>query len=324
MTKKGYQKGLPKVLAPPVPRPPASARPTVPTPRASPEPVERRPTAATTAPAAPPTVPAAPPTVPAAPPTVSTAPAPTPTVPTPTVPTPTVPTPTVPTSGGRSRAVVGLVAAGVATLLVAGLIGYLVVGAVQEDGGSTLRPESTAGAAPPRPLTTDESYVEAVVRPDGQVVVHQWIRSGEPLRRLRLALPTVPGAESLSAAGVEVVADGLPVAGPDRITDRAATYFFPGTTNVQLTYRLLGAVERSDSAPGRALAIATTLDVGYSPRTERETRVVRAPEVLTLACSTTPDESPTPCGEHDGDGQWRVELAGPQVADRVIAQLTLG
>ncbi len=54
----------------------------------------------------------------------------------------------------------------------------------------------------------------------------------------------------------------------------------------------------SDAPAGRVLSLATTLDVGYDPQVARETRVVRASEVLALA--------------------------GPRGADRVVAQLNLG
>lgn len=173
------------------------------------------------------------------------------------------------------------------------------------------------------PLHAGESYVETLVQPNGEVVVRQWIRPDEPFRQLQLALPTVPGAEDLSAARIEVVADGVVVEGPDQITGSPATYTFAETTDVGVSYQLYGALERSDSAVGRALVVATSLDVGYEPRPERETRVVLAPEVLSLACSPSLEEPYVPCGEADGDDQWQVELVGPHVVDRVIAQLNL-
>ena len=70
--------------------------------------------------------------------------------------------------------------------------------------------------------------------------------------------------------------------------------------------------------------MVTSLAVRYVPRVERETRVVRASEVLVLACSPSTGEPPEPCGKPDGDGEWRVDLTGQRVDDRVVAQLTLG
>ncbi len=352
MTKKGYQKRLPKVPAPP--RPPVSppiARTPVPPPTRRPTRRPARPAAtppvpvSTTPPATPPTTPQTtrPSTPPAARPAdarPTASPTPPPSVPAPRASservaqprvdeagTPPVPAP-APSARRFSRAaVVGLVAVGLANLLLSGLIGYLVVSSLRDDAAPRRGPGAAgggAGADPPGLPPADESYVETVVQPDGQVVVQQWIRTDAPLRRLRLALPPASGASALSASRIEVVADGLAAAGPKQITDRAAIYTFPPTTEVEVTYRILGAVTRSASAPGRALAHTTALDVTYSPRAEHETRVVRAAEVLALACSTTAQETPTPCGEDEGDGQWRVELDGPSVDDRVMAQLTLG
>lgn len=294
MTKKGYQKRLPTVLPPTVPRPRAPIEDVV---REEPPPPPPQPPQLahlTPAQARP-----APPRRPA----------------------------TAPVRRRRSpdSVVVGVGIALAAVLVAAGVNVILLLSDRAPEGGladpSSLRTAEGPGVAP---LAADESYVETVVQPDGEVVVHQWIQAGEPLRRLRLALPAVRGAEELSAARIEVVADGVVVDGPDRITGGAATFVFAGTTDVQVSYRLNGAVERSDSAEGRALALATSLDVTYEPQPRHETRVVRAPEVLALACSPSPEESFVPCGQAYGDDQWRIELTGPRIDDRVVAQLTLG
>ena len=36
-----------------------------------------------------------------------------------------------------------------------------------------------------------------------------------------------------------------------------------------------------------------------------------------------PDEQPVPCGESEGDDQWRVVLAGTDVGSRVLAVVTV-
>ena len=100
------------------------------------------------------------------------------------------------------------------------------------------------------------------------------------------------------------------------------TYRFAPATTVRLSYVLVGAVTVSDEETGRALALATALDVRYPHRPAVETRVVRAPAVLALACTPSVRRTPEPCGTTDGDG-WRVELTGPHVDDRVLAQVTL-
>ncbi len=74
---------------------------------------------------------------------------------------------------------------------------------------------------------------------------------------------------------------------------------------------------------GRALALATTLVVQHASRPASETRVVRAPEVLALACAASVDVAPVPCGRAEDPGQWSVQLTGDHVDDRVVAQLTV-
>lgn len=212
-----------------------------------------------------------------------------------------------------------------AALVVAGLVASAV--ALLRDPPSGGGPVSVDTLGAPRALLPDESYVESRVLADGTVVVRQWIRSEQPLQRVRLALPKVAGAEALRADRVVVEARGVRAGGPTRIGSGEATYTFPDTTELRIRYRLTGATEVSDSPAGRALARATTLDVTYSPQIARETRVVSAPEVLALACSTSPTAATlVPCGGADGgDGsRWQVDLAGPRVVDRVVAQLDLG
>ena len=180
----------------------------------------------------------------------------------------------------------------------------------------------TAGLAPP--LGVGESWVDSQVLPTGELTVRQWIRPGAAIRSVVLALPDVPEVEGLYADEVEVVADGTAADGPDRITGGPATYTFDATTDVLVRYRLLGAVQVSDSSSGRALAVATSLDTTYSPRATRETRVVSATAVLSLACARTPQRSPVPCGQADGTDRWRVETTDARGTDRVLAQVDLG
>ena len=125
------------------------------------------------------------------------------------------------------------------------------------------------------------------------------------------------------ATRVRVLADGSRVDGPDRLTGQSVTYIFDRTTDLDVRYRLAGAVQLSDSVDGRALALATSLDVRYTPVAARETRVVSAPRVLSLACSSSAGATPVPCGEALGDDSWQVDLSGRQVTQRVLAQLDI-
>ena len=283
--KKQYQKRLPTVLPPTPPRPRTSAERTDPTP--TPVPVRRVPTVRST---------------------VRVVPRPAPR----------------PQKTRRSLrlpwrpallAVLGLAVLVAGALLVRSLVA---VGEEEPAARSTTTPEA-AGA--PRALAQGESYVESEVLADGDVMVHQWINADRPLQRIRLVLPDVPSQEPLSALDVRVSAGGTVVDGPRRIAGDGATFTFFPTSDVQVQYTLRGAVDRSASTPGRALAVATTLDLEYAPRSGSETRVVRSPGVVrTLACASSPEESPSPCGVADGR-QWQVDLDGERVTDRVVAQV---
>jgi hypothetical protein len=178
--------------------------------------------------------------------------------------------------------------------------------------------------AAPTGLRADEGYVETRVHADGTVEVHQWVRADEALDRLTLRVPRVTSAGRLAADDVEVLADGERVRGREEISFFAATYDLAGAREVEVRYRLLGALQLSDSAPGRALAVATGLEARFAPAPAREVRVVKAPEVLSLACTPSPDVSPVPCGTPDGEGEWHVDLTGRRLAERVVASLTVG
>jgi hypothetical protein len=196
-----------------------------------------------------------------------------------------------------------------------------VLGPMDDPTGTGAGPETPQ---PARPLTSDESYVDTRVLPSGDAVVRHWISAASPITSLVLALPDAPGVGDVWAERVEVVADGEVSPGPDRLDVGATTYTFDSTTDVLVRYRLRGAVRTGEQPPGRALAVATTLDTTYSPRTALETRVVRAPVVVSLACVRAPGWAPVPCGQADDTGRWRVEMTDPLGSERVIAQVGLG
>lgn len=176
---------------------------------------------------------------------------------------------------------------------------------------------------PPTPLVPGTAYVRTVVLPSGDVQVTHWIRSSEQLRTVDLAVPDT-GVEGIEARNVHVEADGRRVPGSARISDVPASYALLGARSVQVRYRLTGAVELSDSAPGRGLVLVTALDVLQEPAPERVTRSVVAPEVLSLACAATvAPATPEPCGAVDPAGGWAVERTGERLDDRVVAQVSL-
>ncbi|PUA80594.1 hypothetical protein [Nocardioides currus] len=181
-------------------------------------------------------------------------------------------------------------------------------------------------SASPEALSPGETFVQTEAMPSGDLMVTQWISADAPIDTLTLSPSWLEDAPAVVADRVRVVADDELVEGAKQVTDQPRRYPFPaGASRVQISYRLVGAVEFSDSARGRALARLTTLDVGYDPASTKVTHSVVAPAVLNLACSapTTPRKS-KPCGEALTDGEWRVVLDRTEAGERVMAQLTLG
>lgn len=232
-----------------------------------------------------------------------------------------------PTSEVRAPALLGdLVFLGlvVGVVVVVSVVTVMWTGERHADSGSVSIPVALPGAPGLVRLAPGESFAETSVTDSGDLIVTQWIHADDPLQQVELALPQVPGGAPLAADQVVVTADGDPVSGPTEISARPASYVLRDARLVQIDYRLVGAIERSASVEGRALAVATTLDVRYAPRPVRETRVVQAPEVLSLACTSSGQAAPAPCGASQRANQWSVELTGVGVRDRVIAQVTLG
>lgn len=241
-------------------------------------------------------------------------------------PVPPVPHEERPTPAGRPARYAGRIHAADAL----GLVVVLAVGVwlmsmlvVDEPSGSGSDGRAAAFATPPPvPVGPGESYVELDVVADGDVEATHWIAAAEPLDRLRLELPELAGAEGITASVVTVLADGELIAGPNRLTRGGVTYALDSASNVQVSYRLTGAVVLSGSVTGRALA-AAGIGVGYEPRSRREIRVVRAPGVLSLACGAPASERLVPCGKETGPEEWTVDLTEREVDDRVVVQLDL-
>ena len=300
MTKKGYQTRLPKVLpprcrrrAPPTRRPARGSRATRTGRGTRPRPARPRP---------------------ARPRPARRRPARPPSRPTPSRPTPLC-TPRRQSlrrsNDGAPRALlVGFALIGLVNLVVVGLILYAILGTDEEDGPTAKPAGRCRTGATTRPRTSRTSRREA--QSDGDLVVHQWIRGR---RADRPAPPRAP--------------DGAGRRRPVRDADRGrgrrsrgrrgrtgsmaarATYTFEDDPDVEVRYRLRARWSCSDSAPGRALALTTALDVTYTPRTQRARPGSSAPRRCCRWPAPRPAESPVPCGEDDGDGQWRVELDGP-------------
>lgn len=196
--------------------------------------------------------------------------------------------------------------------------------AAEEPGASLARTGSLVVDAPV-PLKAGEAYVRTEVLSSGELVVVQWIESDAPLFSAVIEPPPGLGSEALTVEQLRVVADGRIVNGQEQDTSGQAVRFtFPGVTSVQIRYRLRGVLQLSLSAPGRALAPLTALDVTYRPASARIIRNVVAPEVLSLSClPPASTDTPSPCGEDLSVDEWTVDLVGPFAQDRVIAALSL-
>lgn len=213
--------------------------------------------------------------------------------------------------------------------VVVGLLAVLVVAigltsVLSGDAPSTPPGRATAFASrPPVAIAAGESYVALRVMTNGDVEATHWIAAARPLEWLRLELPELVGTEEVTATALVVRADGEVVPGPDRVASGAAVYLLDSATGVEVRYRLTGAAALSDSVPGRALA-AAGMEVRYEPRSRRETRVVRAPGLLSLACGDPVPEGLLPCGGETGPDEWSVDLDGRRVGDSLVVQLDLG
>jgi hypothetical protein len=170
------------------------------------------------------------------------------------------------------------------------------------------------------------SYVDSQILANGDIRIEHWVRTRTPIWEIELVVPHgdgpggAPWATDVNVAGeLSEVTDGTPVG-----TSAAYQLSYPSRI-VRVRYTLVGAVVRSPSAPGRALARFTSADLVYTSEEDGPKMVrIRAPEVLNVACQApTQEASPRPCGSPAGTS-WQVELQGADRTDEVSAQVNLG
>lgn len=185
-------------------------------------------------------------------------------------------------------------------------------------------------ARPPAAAPLRGSYLSSRVLDDGKVRVTQWIRGPEPMVGIDLAMPTLPGAAiRRRALGVVVVADHVQVKGATTVGPAPRRYNFIGAvTSIQLRYTMEGVVDRSPSAPGRALVVITSLTTSLITSNGVDagpTRVdLGGAEVLSASCLGPGAPPPRPCGAPRPGGKgWRVMLRGASRSDLVQAQVNL-
>ena len=179
--------------------------------------------------------------------------------------------------------------------------------------------------AVPVDLAKRSAVVQARITGSGEVAVRQWIRSAATLFGIHLSPPpAAAGSSPVRVRDVQVFANGAPALGAERLEkDREYYPFRSGTNDVFVSYRLVGAVERSGSVAGRALATVTALEVDVNPPLVASTYAVSGGDVLNLACAAPVDGAvPVPCGEPIDSG-WQVRLDKASLNDVVTAQLDL-
>ena len=220
-------------------------------------------------------------------------------------------------------------------LLVGGALLAVVAGGVllqRTDGDRAEGPVAQAAAertatrypAPPITLGTDEELVDVDVLDGGDLVVTHWVRGAEPLTRLTLALPTgvaAPGA-GIDVRDLVVAADDVLVASPV-LGDTGWEGTLPEARDLYVTYRLSGALQRSGSVDGRALATVTSLTLGVGEVSLSGTRTFSSSKVLALGCLPPGARAvPTPCGMLVND-TWTLDVVPGAVPATVIAQIDL-
>ena len=144
---------------------------------------------------------------------------------------------------------------------------------------------------------------------DGTISVRQLIRSTDRVRRVSLALPDAPDGMALAAEDVRVLADGSLRFGPAGIDGRRTTYRFAARHDGPAELRPRRRGDRQRRGDGAGARPGDRAGRALPHRPAAETRVVRAPAVLALACTPSVERVPEPCGAPDGDN-WRVELKG--------------
>ncbi|MGI9156581.1 MAG: hypothetical protein ACR2FG_08090 [Marmoricola sp.] len=235
----------------------------------------------------------------------------------------------------RRAALAALVLSGLALVAVA----LLALLPLRHSGVSDPASSQASGTGTTSPLASlpigvsipaDGSYIRTRVLASGDLHVDQWIRSGSALSSITLSVPRVPGlaAGAMQTSHISVTGSRGPGQGPSSVGAAAQTYRLDGTGAVHLSYDVSGAVERSSSVQGRALARVTGLDVRYASQRGPSTASVQGAKVLVLACSPPrADAVPRPCGAPGpaaSPDAWTVQLDGAHRNDRVMAQLDLG
>jgi hypothetical protein len=185
---------------------------------------------------------------------------------------------------------------------------------------------------PPTPADapSEGMYVVSNITVDGSVDVETWVHAPQPISQLKMTTSDpdlLPGSvESLDL--IVRTMDGKVVAHRDSVgTNHQTIRLRAPATELYFSYTVDGGMDDATSTvPGRRLARVLAMDVDYEGAASGVVRrLVTAPgTVLNVACLRPRSgfqASPRACGKAVGDGDWQVELSGPDRGDRLLAQV---
>ncbi|HEX5087278.1 MAG TPA: hypothetical protein VFV89_05685 [Nocardioides sp.] len=221
--------------------------------------------------------------------------------------------------------------AAVAVVVVVVVLGARALSTSDDDpAGSS--PPGSRGTAPPRPggAPAEGMYVVSDVGSDGQVAVETWVRAPHPISELEVTT-TDPDLRPGSVESLDLdvrTMDGALVAHRESVgTDHQTIRLQEPASELYFSYTVDGALDSATSTvPGRSLVRVLAMDVDYEDAATGVVRrlVTASGTVLNLAClrpGSGLEASPRPCGRAVGDGDWTVDLSGPDIGDRLLAQV---
>jgi hypothetical protein len=173
-------------------------------------------------------------------------------------------------------------------------------------------------------------YVVSNVTSDGDVAVETWVRASQPITQLKMTT-TDPDLLPGSVESLDLVVrtmDGTLLAHRDSVgTNHQTIRLREPARDLYFSYTVDGALDdASSTVPGRRLARVLAMDVDYEGAASGLVRrlVTASGTVLNVACLRPRSgfqAAPRACGKSFGDGDWLVDLRGPDIGDRLLAQV---
>jgi hypothetical protein len=196
-------------------------------------------------------------------------------------------------------------------------------------GSSALRSRGTVPPTP-REAPSEGMYVVSSITADGEVDVQTWVHAPQPITQLTMTTTDpdlLPG--SVESLGLVVrTMDGRLLAHRDSVgTNHQTIRLREPATELYFSYTVDGGMsDASSTVPGRRLARVLAMDVDYEGASSGVVRrlVSATGTVLNVACLRPKSgfqAAPRACGKPFGDGDWMVELRGPDIGDRLLAQV---